>query len=65
LFDFAQKIAAVSKNVVKVIDDPALQARWAKAVEPLVEDSIQKGIFARADVDAMRKVLTDIRAKKQ
>lgn len=65
LFDFAQKIAAASANVVKVIDDPALQARWAKAVEPLVEDSIQKGIFARADVDAMNKVLADIRAKKQ
>jgi len=64
LGDFAQKIAAASANVVKVVDDPALQARWAKALEPLVEDSIQKGIFARADVEAMNKALADIRAKK-
>jgi hypothetical protein len=65
LFDFAQKIAAASKNVVKVVGDPALQARWAKALEPLTEDSIQKKIFSRADIDAMNRVLADIRAKKK
>jgi len=61
--DFSQKMAEESENVVKATEDSALIEKWAQAVIPLREKFVTDGLFQRADLEKMDKILEEYRTQ--